>query len=75
MRDPPVDDATQPRESRRHDRGEPLGERQQQLGQVGAGRGPPVAGHVGLADPDLRMVGESFEEGQRADDLEHRPVR
>ncbi len=75
VRDAAVDDAAQPCEGRRHDCRELLGEGPQQLSEVGAGRGPPVSCHVGLTYPDLRVVGESFEERLRADYLEHRPVR
>ena len=69
--------STKPRsrsQPRGHGRRHPLGERHEQLGEVGAVGGLPVAGHVGLADTDLRVVGESLEEGGRAHDLQTRAV-
>ena len=72
----PVDDAAQPRASPGGtERGHPLGERAAAARRGRCRRrGPPVAGHVALADADLRVAGEPLEERVRAHDLERRPV-
>ena len=59
----------------RDDRGEALGERGQQVGEVGVLAGRPVAGHVGLAEADLGVGAEAGEEGLGADDLHLGRVR
>ena len=60
----------QPLQRRRDQGGQPRGEGRQQVGQVGAGPGPPVPGHVGLTESDLRVPAEPGEERGGADDLE-----
>ena len=70
MGDAPVDEDTQPLQGRRNQRGQPRGEGCQQVGQVGAGPGPPVPGHVGLTEPDLGIAAQPGEERRGANDLQ-----
>ena len=63
VRDGAVDDLPEGDPPAWDRRREPRGEGSQHVREVGARRGAPVAGHVGLADADLRVVGEALEEG------------
>ena len=48
------------------------GERGEQIGEVGARAGVPIAGHVGLAEADLGVGGETGEERVRSVDHHER---
>ena len=72
--DAPVDEDTQPLQGRGNQGGQPRGEGCQQVGQVGAGPGPPVPGHVGLTEPDLRVAAQPGEERRGANDLRIRAM-
>ena len=74
-RDAAVDETAQPQPALGDGGRHALGERHEQLGEVGALGGLPVAGHVGLADPDLGVVREPLEESRRAHDLQAGTVR
>ena len=70
----PLDHVPQPLQQRVHEGGHPAGERRQQVGEVGAGAGRPVAGHVGLAEADLHVGAQPGEDVGRPDQLHHRGV-
>ena len=70
MRDGPVGEDTQPLQGRRNQGGQPRDEGCQQVGQVGAGPGSPVPGHVGLTEPDLGVAAQPGEERRGANDLQ-----
>ena len=71
LRDGPVDQAPQRQQGLGHELAHPSRERHECLGEVGAGRGAPVAGHVPSPSPIFGMRLEAPVERLRADDLEH----
>ena len=66
-----VDEDPQLAHRRRHEIGELLGERGEQVGQVGARSRPPLARDVRLAEGHLEVTTEPAVELLRLDDLEH----
>ena len=69
-----LDHVPQPLQQRVHEGGHPAGERRQQVGEVGAGARRPVAGHVGLAEADLRVGASREKNDGRPDQIHHRGV-
>ena len=70
-----VHETAQPGQRAGQQRGEPGGERRQQLTEIGALGNGPVAGRVGLTQTDLRVAPEPVEERDGPDDPQGRIVR
>jgi len=73
LRNRPIHDLPHRQPGPRDGSADALGERTEHVCQVRPVRCAPVAGHVALADADLRVLGQALEERRRSQELESGP--